>query len=215
MTALSSTGPIGHPTTMPASVAGVPSAETEAIRSARPSDYLPAEVQVDPLAAKVFGIEGIAMGVLGGAIAGYSLLSGEPTNQVVIGAGAALLGATIFGASRFIGPETREALAAGIPSRSEAELVAGQIPGSTKVVHATDGTWAVLRGDPPRRPSSYVPDVTDTRPSGSSVEPTPAYEPPSDYPSANWGHTSRGDDPLPPQSGGNSTSNGNPSDDDF
>jgi hypothetical protein len=186
-----------------------------------PANFPAAQVQVPRTGLRQgIGIPGLVVGGAGIAGVGVSLVrqltSGGalrlhmPT-MLALGA-ATLLGGAAFGASRLIGPSSRQALAANIPTRDLAEQVERRISGRTKVVECTDGSFAVLRDTTPvstggsggsRRPSS----------SGGSSRPSNSGSNAPSYPSTGGGgSTSRGDDSG---SSRNSSSNGNPSSDDF
>jgi hypothetical protein len=188
---------------------------------ADPANFPARDVQVPRTTARnVLGYGGLAVGSFGavglGASLVRSLTSGGAMRlsmPVAIGLGAAaLLGGAAFGGSRLIGPSTEHALAAGIPNEALAHQVNARVPGDTKIVECADGTFAILRDNRPHYSggggSSGGSSGGSRRSGGSSGG---GYTP--SYPSSGGGgSTSRGDDSG---SSRNSTSNGNPSSDDF
>ncbi len=195
----------------------------EALATIEPNDpknFPPREVQVERSGWKsTLGIGGLVVGGAGVLGAGVSLLralgsggSARVHMPMMLAFGAAtLVGTGGAGLSRIIPPRTEHALAAGIPTRAQAELVDREISGRTKIVETTDGTFAILRDTSPVSSGGGSGSSGGSRSGGGSRPSGGGYNPPS-YPSGGGGSTSRGDD-----SGGsrNSTSNGNPGYDDF
>ena len=188
-----------------------------------PSDFPPGPVKVPRTGWRAgVGITGLSIAGIGLAGAGVTLLRASgPGARVQLPAMLAFLGATLLGGataggSRLIGPSTERALAAGIPTRERAELVDRSIPGDTKIVQATDGSFAILRDVKPTRTynggSSRRDDDDDRRSSPTRSSGSSSSSSSSGYPSSSSGRTSSGDDSG---SSRNSTSNGNPSYGDF
>jgi len=186
-----------------------------------PANFPPGPVQIERTGWRsTLGISGIAL-ASGGIAAGATALIRSATSgggarlhlpmMLAFGA-AALVGGATAGASRLIGPRTEQALASGIPTREQAGDVARRISGRTKVVETADGSFAVLRDDRPVY-SNDGGGSSGRSGGGSRTGGSGGSSRPPSYPSGgSSGRTSGGDDSG---SSRNSTSNGNPSRDDF
>jgi hypothetical protein len=252
------------------------SVETTAEQGQVARDYPAGIVQIERSGLKTWLRITGGLAALGGAtVLGLSLLSRRAPSAgasrllvapLLIGGGLVAGGAgSAFGAE-LLPPKSQVAVATKIPTQAKAGEIAGKLVGhETKIVKATDGTWAVLDEGPRTGYSSpsynsghyygdghfhgqhyygdghyheptyyepYYPGSGDYYPtpsypsnpgsgtsrgddSGSSYTP-PRYDPPAHNPPA---HNPPANDPPshnPPSSSyGNSSSNGNPSYDDF
>lgn len=194
---------------------------TAAVEPNDPANFPARDVLIERSGWKgTLGIGGLVLGGAGvvgaGAALVRSLAGGAATRinlptMLAFGA-AALVGGAVAGGSRLVPPRTEPALAAGIPTRELAASVDQKIPGRTKIVETIDGTFAILRDTTPTYSGGSGGSSGGSRSGGSRPSGGGGYNPPS-YPSTGGsGSTSRGDDSG---SSRNSTSNGNPSSDDF
>ncbi|MCW2921562.1 MAG: hypothetical protein JWL76_1436 [Thermoleophilia bacterium] len=193
-----------------------------AVEPSDPANFPPSTVQIERSGLRnTFGIGGLVVGgagIIGAGAALVGALRGGASARLnlptMLAFGAAtIVGGTLAGGSRLIGPKSEYALAAGIPTLDLAHQVDARISGKTKIVEAADGTFAILRDNSPTYSGGGGSGSSGgSRPSGGGSRPSSGGGSSPSYPSSGGGSTSRGDDSG---SSRNSTSNGNPSSDDF